>query len=194
MTADTNTEAAAATTDGQAAPTADGGQAAPATGAVATGKQRPQLPEGIVSPISALNTLKQRGLAAQDFKPQQMYGFVKNPGKTDAFPVKHYDAQGNEFDQPQINEHGITTTRPGVKVDEIVAWWGRKGERDIAKAAARKAKADEKAAKEAAAAAGGATQPAGAHAAPAGATATLEDTSAGGEEVGAEEGQFEEAE
>jgi hypothetical protein len=190
MTADTEA-AAAATTDGQAAPEAAAPEAtAPATGAVATGKQRPQLPEGIVSPISALNTLKQRGLASQDFKPQQMYGFVKNPGKTDAFPVKHYDATGTVYDTPQINEHGITTTRPGVTVDEVVAWWGRKGERDAAKAEAKKVKAAEAAAKAAKAAEGAAATPTAAAG-----TTTLEDTSGGEEVSGEESGEgFEEAE
>jgi hypothetical protein len=114
------------------------------------GKQRPTLPQGIVSPIAALNTLKQENIAPQDFKPQQMYGFVKNPGKQDAFPVKHYDATGEAFDTAQVDEHGITTTRPGVTYDDVKAWWGRKGERDAAKAKAKAEKAAEKAAKEAA--------------------------------------------
>jgi hypothetical protein len=133
MTAETETEA-------QATPTA--------------GAQRPALPEGIVSPIAALNHLKQKGHAPQEFKPQQMYGFVKNPGKVDPFPVKHYDAEGNEFDSPQVNEHGITTTRPGVKHAEVVDWWGRKGERAEAKAKEKAEKAKAKAEKEAAKAAG----------------------------------------
>lgn len=136
----------------------------PATGAVATGKQRPALPEGVHSPIQALNHLKQhkhaeghpqagQPMAAADFKSQQMYGYVKNPGKTDPFPVKHYDAEGNVFDAPQVNEHGITTTRPGVKLDEVVTWWAGKADRDKARAEARAEAAKKKAEKAAAKAA-----------------------------------------
>jgi hypothetical protein len=117
--------------------------------ATPVGKQKPSLPEGVVSPITALNALKQKKLVAADYKPQQMYGFVKNPGKVDPFPVKHYDAPGQVHDAAQLNEHGITVTRPGVIVEEVVAWWSRKGERDKAKAAEKKAKAEAKAAKEA---------------------------------------------
>jgi hypothetical protein len=116
-------------------------------GAVPVGKQRPPLPDGVVSPIGALNHLKQKGHAPADFKPQQMYGFVKSPGKTDPFPVQHYDATGTAFNEPQVNEHGITTTRPGVKTDEVVIWWSRKGERDAAKAKERAEKAKAKAEK-----------------------------------------------
>jgi hypothetical protein len=163
MTADTDTNTAAP-------------DAAPAA---AQGKQRPTLPAGIVSPIAALNSLKQANIAPQDFKPQQMYGFVKNPGKVDAFPVRHYNATGEVFDTAQVDEHGITTTRPGVTYDEVAAWWGRKGERDAAKATAKAEKAKAKAEKEAAAAAG---QPA----------AAVSAEEEGGEEVDA--GEFEEAE
>ncbi len=117
------------------------------------GKQKPNLPEGIISPISALNKLKQAKLASQDYKPQQMYGHVKSPGKGDArFPVKHYDALGNVFDEPQVNEHGITTTRPGVVYDEVSTWWQGKGERDKKRAEEKARKAKEKADKAAKAA------------------------------------------
>jgi hypothetical protein len=123
-----------------------------------TGAQRHQLPDGIVSPIAALNHLKTKGhkhatkgliKAPADFKPQQMYGFVKYPGKTDPFPVKHYDADGIEYDVAQVDGHGITTTRPGVKLHEVGDWWSRAEERREAKAKEKQAKAAEKAKKEA---------------------------------------------
>jgi hypothetical protein len=132
-----HTEAQTETTEEKAQPTTPG-------------VQRPPLPEGIVSPITALNHLKQKGHAPQDFKPQQMYGFVKNPGKTDPFPVKHYDAEGNEHAAPKVDEHGITRTRPGVKISEVVDWWGRKGERTQAKLAEKAEKAKQAAEKAAA--------------------------------------------
>ncbi|SRR5216684_855476 len=113
-----------------------------------------KLPEGVSTPIEALNWLKthkEEGASAPfvdaNFQPQRMYGFVKSPGKDDPFPVKHYDAEGNTFAEPQVSEHGVTLTRPGVVIAEVVAWWGRKGERDQAKADAKAAKAAEKAAK-----------------------------------------------
>jgi hypothetical protein len=110
-----------------------------------------------MAPIAALNWLKTHNdpatdqpYAPKDFQPQRMYGFIKSPGKVDPFPVKHYDASGTAFDSAQVNENGITTTRPGVILEEVVAWWGRAGERQAAKAQAKleKAKAkEEKAAK-----------------------------------------------
>jgi len=161
-------------------------EGAPAETAPAAGKQKPTLPEGIVSPITALNALKQKGVVPADYKPQQMYGHVKSPGKTDPFPVKHYDATGQVYDSAQVNEHGITVTRPGVVTAEIETWWGRKGERDAAKAkekaekaAAKKLKEEEKA-----------------KAAAAGAVATTEGTpEAASDEAGelVDAGEFEEA-
>jgi hypothetical protein len=132
-----------------------------------TGKTRHELPDGVISPIKALNHLKQQGhvvkaganagkriKAPKDFKPQQMYGFVKNPGKVDPFPVKHYDAAGVEYDTPQVHsETGVTVTRPGVKLHEVGEWWSRadqrKAEKDkikADKAAEKKRKEEEKAA------------------------------------------------
>jgi len=127
-----------------------------------TGKTRHELPEGIVSPIKALNHLKQNGhtvkagpkagtriKAPADFKPQQMYGFVKTPGKVDPFPVKHYDAQGVEYDTPQVNsETQVVTTRPGVRLHEVGEWWSRADARKATKDAEKAKKAAEKKAKE----------------------------------------------
>jgi hypothetical protein len=112
-----------------------------------------------------------------------MYGFVKSPGKNDPFPVRHYEATGVHHAEPQVNEHGITTTRPGVKLDEVVAWWGRKGERDAAKAKEKAEKAAAKKAKEAEAAAKKAAE--GSTAAPAASSESSSDD--GMEDVGAME-------
>jgi hypothetical protein len=127
---------------------------APATGAVPTGPAKPQLPEGVISPISALNELKRLGKAPQDYKSQQMYGFVKNPGKVNPFPVRHYHADGSVHNEPQISEHGVTMTRPGVKVSEVVEWWDKREVQLKEKAAAKVQKAKDDAAKAAAKAAG----------------------------------------
>lgn len=112
-----------------------------------------KLPQGIATPIEALNVLKQKKLVPQDFAPQRMYGFVKNPGKTEPFPVKHYDAEGNVFDEAQLDASGHPTTRPGVITEEVIVWWKGKGERDKDKAEKRAAAAAAKAEKEKAAAA-----------------------------------------
>jgi hypothetical protein len=105
---------------------------------------RIQLPDSIISPIQALNYLKRKGLAAKDLAPQRMYGYVKNPGKTDPFPVLHYDAEGTSYKEPQVDEGGHTYTRPGVRLKLVVQWWSRaddrQKQRDEKKAAAAKAK------------------------------------------------------
>jgi hypothetical protein len=123
------------------------------TTAKATPTGRSQLPQGVVSPITALNHLQSINLAPKDYKPQQMYGFVKNPGKVNPFPVKHYAGDGTEYAEPQVSEHGVTLTRPGVKIDEVVTWWKQRQVqlKEKAEAKAAKAKADqEKAAAKAA--------------------------------------------
>jgi hypothetical protein len=85
------------------------------------------LPAGKVTPIQLKNELVKRGLAPKDIKPQQFYTFVKNPGKTDPFPVMHYDEDGIEYDQPQINEGETRAwTRPGLNLEDGVAWWERR--------------------------------------------------------------------
>jgi len=88
------------------------------------------LPAGKVTPIQLKNELVKRGLAPKDIKPQQFYTFVKNPGKTDPFPVKHYDEDGIEYDDPQINEGETRAwTRPGLDLEAGVEWWQRRKER-----------------------------------------------------------------
>jgi hypothetical protein len=96
-------------------------------GAVGT---RFPLPDGKVTPIQLKNELVKRGLAPKDIKPQQFYTFVKNPGKTDPFPVKHYDEDGIEYDEPQINDGETRAwTRPGLDLEEGVAWYQRRAAR-----------------------------------------------------------------
>jgi hypothetical protein len=85
------------------------------------------LPAGKVTPIQLKNELVRRGLAPKDIKPQQFYTFVKNPGKTDPFPVMHYDEDGIEYDKPQINDGETRAwTRPGLDLEAGVQWWERR--------------------------------------------------------------------
>jgi hypothetical protein len=91
------------------------------------GTQRFGLPEGKVTPIQLKNELVKRGHAPKDIKPQQFYTFVKNPGKQDPFPVKHYDEDGIEYDTAQINEGETRAwTRPGLDLEEGVEWYTRR--------------------------------------------------------------------
>jgi hypothetical protein len=100
-----------------------------ATAEVAT-KKRHELPDTHVTPIQLKNHLVKEGLAPKDTKPQQFYTYVKSPGKSDPFPVKHFDADGNQYEEAQTHpETGDTTTRPGLILDEGVAWWKRRLER-----------------------------------------------------------------
>jgi hypothetical protein len=103
----------------------------PAAGTEAAAAEGPKpitkhkVPDGIATPIEALNAMKQKQLVPADFPPQRMYGFV---------------------------------------IDEVIAWWSRKGDRDKVKAEEKAAKALAKAEKDkqtaAAAAAKAAGQPA----------------------------------
>ena len=83
------------------------------------------LPQGVVTPIVLRNFLVEKGYATEALKPQQMYGFVKAPGKGEnAFPVKFYDEDGNVYDKPSDK----VLTRPGVpSLDEGVKWWMARG-------------------------------------------------------------------
>jgi hypothetical protein len=93
-------------------------------------KKRHDVPDDKVTPIALKNHLVKEGLAPKDTKPQQFYTFVKNPGKNDPFPAKHYDADGNEYSEPQTHpETGDVTTRPGLDLEAGVAWWKRRLER-----------------------------------------------------------------
>jgi hypothetical protein len=148
-------EEAAEVPEGEVPAAAEG--AAPTEPTKAT---KHKVPDGWATPIEALNVMKTQGLVPQDFPPQRMYGFVKSPGKTDPFPVKHFDAAGVQYDTAQLDEGGHTITRPGVQTDQVIEWWKGKGARDQQKAADKAAKAKAKAEKDAAAAAKAAATPA----------------------------------
>jgi len=79
------------------------------------------LPKGVVSPIDLHNYLVKNKYAAESLKPQQMYGFVKAPGKGDnALPVKWYDEEGNVYDKQSAE----VLTRPGItSLQGGVDWW-----------------------------------------------------------------------
>ncbi len=94
------------------------------------GTQRFNLPEGKVTPIQLKNELVKRGHAPKDIKPQQFYTFVRNPGKQDPFPVKHYDEDGIEYDEAQVNDGETRAwTRPGLDLEEGVEWFLRRKQR-----------------------------------------------------------------
>jgi hypothetical protein len=116
-----------ATETAQADETVGEGEVSGTQADAGTGMQRFALPEGKITPIQLKNELVKRGLAPKDIKPQQFYTYVKNPGKTDPFPVKHYDEDGIEYDTPQINDGETRAwTRPGLDLEEGVAWWERR--------------------------------------------------------------------
>ena len=102
------------------------------------------LPEGKVTPIQLKNKLIQLGKTAKSTQPQMFYTFVNNPGKTDPFPVKHYAEDGTEYAQ-KGGPDGNVATRPGLDLDEGVAWWDRRKARiaDKATAAAANTEASE---------------------------------------------------
>jgi len=163
-----DTEVAAGVEEGAAVPGAAEDQAAeqasgaPEVQATEEGEATPKpaattrhkLPDGVHTPIEFRNHIVTKGIAPADLKPQQVYGWVKSPGKGEArFPVAHYDAQGNKFDTAQINEHGVTLTRPGVILEAAIEWYKGYDSRKAERQAARAQKAKEKLEKAQAAAA-----------------------------------------
>ena len=97
------------------------------------------LPDGVVTPIQLRNHLVKERIAAETLKPQQMYAYVKAPGKTDPFPVKWYDEDGNVYDKAQAD----VLTRPGVaSMQEGVDWYIRRNTAKAAAPAAAEAAAD----------------------------------------------------
>jgi hypothetical protein len=113
-------------TDGAAAETVDEST----TVATGVGGSKFNLPAGKVTPIQLKNELVKRGHAPADIKPQQFYTFVKNPGKQDPFPVKHYDEDGIEYDTAQVNPGETRAwTRPGLDMEAGVEWFLRRKER-----------------------------------------------------------------
>jgi hypothetical protein len=94
---------------------------APAPAAVPTA--RFPLPTGVVTPIELRNHLVKENIAPATMKPQQMYAWVKSPGKTDPFPVKWYDVDGKVYDKQPTDR----LTRPGIASMEIgVEWYKRR--------------------------------------------------------------------
>jgi hypothetical protein len=100
--------------------------AAPAAAPAAVPTARFKLPTDVITPIELRNRLVKDGLMAETTKPQQMYAWVKSPGKTDPFPVKFYDAAGNVYDKQPAGDDA-PLTRPGVESYEVgKEWWERK--------------------------------------------------------------------
>jgi len=81
-----------------------------------------KLPEGIITPVEATHRLKKEGLAPESLNSQLVYTKLKG-AKTNKMPVRHYNAEGEAFDEPQVSEHGIVLTRPGFEWDELAEWW-----------------------------------------------------------------------
>jgi hypothetical protein len=93
------------------------------------------LPKGVVTPIQLRNHLVAEEIAPDTLKPQQMYAYVKSPGKGEGrFPVKWYDEDGNVYEtQPTAEEYdGIT--RPGLPdLEEAVQWYVDRSTRSAVK-------------------------------------------------------------
>jgi hypothetical protein len=107
---------------------------------------RPKLPDGFVSPIEFRNQLAkpvEEGGRGTDIRPQIVYSYIRNGGKTDPFPFE------------------MQNGRPALKMADALAWWDRKEARKVEREEAAKTKAAEAAAKAAAAPAEteGATSP-----------------------------------
>jgi hypothetical protein len=98
----------------------------PAPAAVPTA--RFALPAGVVPPITLRNELVKQGLAPATLKPQQMYAWVKAPGKdaATAFPVKWYDVAGNVYDKQPAGADA-PLTRPGLtSLEAGIEWYKRR--------------------------------------------------------------------
>jgi hypothetical protein len=81
-----------------------------------------KLPDGWSTPVEFHHHLVDNGHAPATMNTAQIYILSRN-AKSNGMPVKHFDAAGKEYDELQTNEHGHTTTRPGVKIDEATEWW-----------------------------------------------------------------------
>lgn len=95
------------------------------------------LPYGVVTPVAFRHQMVQEGHAPESLRTQTIYDYVKHT-RSNGFPVKHYPLTGemNVYDEPQRDESGKATTRPGVLLAEGRDWLVAKTERDAAKAAA----------------------------------------------------------
>jgi hypothetical protein len=110
--------------------TTESAQTAPAADAPTVNVPKPEtpigpintrfkLPAGAVTPIELRNYLVENGYAAQSLKPQQAYAWVKNPGKTNPFPVKFYEPDGTVHDTQPAGK----LTRPGIPSMEVGVQW-----------------------------------------------------------------------
>jgi hypothetical protein len=96
---------------------------APAPVVIAPKTARFKLPTGVVTPIELRNALVTTGVAPETLKPQQMYAYVKAPGKQDPFPVKFYEENGTVHD----TQPGGILTRPGIPTMDLgVEWYKRR--------------------------------------------------------------------
>jgi hypothetical protein len=101
---------------------------------------RGDLPEGYVTPVGFAKILGEKGLqknregeVLKVVAPQQVYSYIKNAPKDDAFPMETVkDSIGKE--------------RQAFKTEAGLEWWNRKNERVAAKSANAKAKAEKRAA------------------------------------------------
>jgi hypothetical protein len=114
------------------------------TTAPAVGSNKFPLPAGIIAPIGLKNELIRRGLAPPDTRSQVFYAYVKNPGLADPFPVRFFDEDGSEYDRHQFRDgQSEPFTRPGLYLDEGIAWWQRRQDRIAAAREAAEQEADQ---------------------------------------------------
>jgi hypothetical protein len=71
----------------------------------------------VCSPYQFRGALLERGLVPASFRPQTIYTWVTKAGKGGTFPVRWYGPDG----QPAAAD--AEGARPGVPVDEAVAWF-----------------------------------------------------------------------
>jgi hypothetical protein len=92
-------------------------------------KRKHNLPPGWITPVQFHHELVDRGLARETMSTAQVY-IMSRAKKTNGMPVKHFDADGNEYDELQTDPvTGETTTRPGIKLDEGLEWWQNRPKR-----------------------------------------------------------------
>jgi hypothetical protein len=126
------------TTEAAAAPAP-----APATQAPPR-KRKHKLPPGKITPVEFRHLLVDKGHAPDTLNSAQIYILTRS-AKSNGMPVKHYDAEGNAYDDLQVDKSGNTITRPGLDADESLEWWLNRPKRGAAKPAAPAGVSDEKA-------------------------------------------------
>jgi BRCT domain type II-containing protein len=103
--------------------------------------------QGYTTPIGFKNELVKTERVPEDYRPQLVYAYVKNPGKKNPFPVKW--TNGTEvFDtreDAQANTVEGKEARPVVHLEDALTWWDEKEQRRAeAKTAKETASTDEK--------------------------------------------------